>query len=188
MSTQRPSQTEARWQPYSRLNYKEIDPSILSWLLDPASLTQRLIAQCRGRFRVEVLDESWARPSSDERRALGMDSTSVARIRQVRLLCDDVPWVFARTVIPYNTLQGSVRRLKLLGNRSLGEVLFADKSMVRGQLEIAGIHVGAPLYRKATRGLKKSPAVIWGRRSVFYLSNKPLLVSEIFLADLEKQQ
>jgi len=175
---------EARWRPYSRLNYKEMTPSILSWLLDASSLTQRLIAHCPGQFRVEVLDESWARPAPGEIRALGMKPAAIARIRQVRLLCNGVPWVFARTVIPYKTLQGSVRRLKMLGNRSLGEVLFADNSMLRGELEIAGITEGDYLYHTATQGLTKKCPVIWGRRSVFYLSGKPLLVNEIFLPDL----
>lgn len=117
-----------------------------------------------------------------------MKPGSIARVRQVRLLCDGIPWVFARTIIPYTTLQGSVRRLKLLGSRSLGEVLFADKSMLRGELEIAAIRKGDLLYQQATQGLRNQPAVIWGRRSVFYLSDKPLLVSEIFLPKLMKKR
>lgn len=168
------------------MSCKAVSPSVLPWLLDAASLTQRLISHCEGQFSVQVLDESWTRPAPGEIKVLGMKPGSIARVRQVQLLCDGVPWVFARTIIPYRTLQGPVRRLKLLGNRSLGEVLFADKSMVRGELEIAAIREGDFLYQKATQGLQNHPAVIWGRRSVFYLSGKPLLVSEIFLPDLAK--
>ena len=163
-------------------------PSIRSWLLDTSSLTQRLITHCHGQFQVEVLDESWGRPAPGELQTLGMKPGTFARIRQVRLLCDGVPWVFARTVIPYKTLKGPVRRLKMLGNRSLGEVLFADKSMSRGELEIAGITEGDYLYRTATQGLANKSPVIWGRRSVFSLSGKPLLVNEIFLPDLAAEK
>jgi chorismate lyase len=34
-----------------------------------------------------------------------------ALIREVHLLCDDRPWVFARTIIPISTLRGRERRL-----------------------------------------------------------------------------
>ena len=36
----------------------------------------------------------------------------------------------------------------------------------------------------ATRRLASEPAAIWGRRSLFTLAGKPLLVSEIFLPDI----
>ncbi|MCK5090914.1 MAG: hypothetical protein KAR30_00150, partial [Gammaproteobacteria bacterium] len=61
---------------------------------------------------------------------------------------------------------------------------FADNSMRRGELEIASIVPGQRLFDLATSGLKNKPDMIWGRRSVFYLSDKPLLVSEIFLPEL----
>ncbi len=179
---------EATWKPYSRLNFNDIPEAALSWLLDPHSLTQRLLASCPGKFRVQVIDEAWARPAPSERRRLGMNAASIARIRQVRLLCDGVPWVFARTAIPYSTLTGPVRRLALLGTRPLGAVLFADKSMRRGGLEVAAIERGNFLYRQATRGLRNKPRAIWGRRSVFYLSGKPLLVNEIFLPAINARQ
>jgi chorismate-pyruvate lyase len=37
------------------------------------------------------------------------------------------------------------------------------------------------LFAAAVRGLRHHPAGIWGRRSVFRLGGKPLLVSEFFL-------
>ena len=172
---------EAIWKPYSRLNFNDIPEASLSWLLDPHSLTQRLIASCPGKFQVQVVDEAWARPAPSESRLLAMKPATVARIRQVRLLCDGVPWVFARTAIPYSTLTGPVRRLALLGTRPLGAVLFADKTMRRGELEIAAIGRGDFLYQQATKGLRNKPPTIWGRRSVFFLSDRPLLVNEIFL-------
>ncbi len=172
---------EANWKPYSRLRFHDVPQATLSWLLDPHSLTQRLIARCPGKFTVEVIDEVWASPAPSERMLLTMKPASVARIRQVRLLCNGVPWVFARTAIPYDTLAGPVRRLKLLGTKPLGAVLFADKSMRRGELEIAAINKSDFLYRQATAGLRTKPQTIWGRRSVFFLSAKPLLVNEIFL-------
>jgi chorismate--pyruvate lyase len=40
------------------------------------------------------------------------------------------------------------------------------------------------MFGRATRELKHRPQQIWGRRSVFRVGDKPLLVSEIFLPGL----
>lgn len=157
---------------------------LLPWLLDSGSLTDRLKAACPGCFRVHVLDEGWRRPRLDEARALGLPAATVAWVRQVQLLCDESPWVFARTVIPVTTLSGPQRRLAHLGNRPLGAFLFADPGMQRGPVELACIRRGQAMYSEATSGLRKKAPQIWGRRSVFRLSDKPLLVAEIFLPPL----
>jgi chorismate lyase len=156
----------------------------LAWLLDPASLTRRVVAVCPGRFRVEVVSQGWRRPLLNEARVLGMPAARYAFVRQVYLLCDEQPWVFARTVIPRTTLTGHERRLAHLHTRPLGEVLFADPSMRRGEVEVARLTPGDGLYRSATQRLAVKPAAIWGRRSLFTLSGKPLLVNEIFLPDI----
>lgn len=107
-----------------------------------------------------------------------------AVVRMVYLLCDGKPWVFARTVIPLRTLSGPQRRLTHLGSKPLGELLFADKTMRRGEVEVARLAAGSPVFSMAAQALKQKPGEIWGRRSVFYLQGKPLLVSEMFLPDL----
>ena len=121
----------------------------------------------------------------NEARQLKMRHGNYALIRQVHLLCNNQPWVFARTVIPARTLRGKQLRLARLGKKPLGAVLFADKSMQRTEMEIACILPGQPLYDLATgHQPPKQPQPIWGRRSVFFLHQRPLLVSEIFLPEI----
>jgi len=117
----------------------------------------------------------------NEAQALGVLPHERCFVREVRLLCDGQPWVFARTVIPVRTLTGPRRRLSRLGKKPLGAVLFADRSMMRSGIEIARLSPGQPLFTRATAGLSQSLANIWGRRSAFFLNHHPLLVSEIFL-------
>lgn len=117
----------------------------------------------------------------NEARTLGQRPEAYALVREVYLMCDDKPWVFARTVIPAGTLKGGRRRLANLGKRPLGAVLFADRSMRRSPVEIACLSPGQPLFARAVAPLCVTPEAIWGRRSVFRLSGQPLLVSEIFL-------
>jgi chorismate--pyruvate lyase len=175
---------EPVWHPLERMPHSRIPAAVLCWLRDPASLTRRLQHACAGDFSVRLLYQGWGRAMRNESRALGVRSHHLSLLRQVQLLCDDKPWVYARTVIPRSTLSGRERRLAFLGNRPLGALLFADPSMRRGPVEVACIRREHPVFTLATQGLAHPPVNIWGRRSVFTLHDKPLLVSEIFLPDI----
>jgi chorismate--pyruvate lyase len=172
---------EPVWQPALRKHQKIIPAGLISWIFDTPSLTQRIQRLCNGNFKVRVLSQEWQRPMFNERLMLGMRDGEYGMVRQVQLLCNRQPWVFARTVIPVRTLSGAQRRLAHLGDKPLGALLFADKSVRRGRMQVAHITPGQAIYDIATKDLRTSPAAIWGRRSVFYRNAKPLLVSEIFL-------
>lgn len=171
----------ARRHPPPRLSTTSIPTHYLPWLRDTASLTQRLIDACGGEFSVHVLSQAWDRPRPEEAQVLGMPPHGHAIVRQVQLLCGGCPWVYARTILPRATLTGSERRLAHLKSRSLGAVLFADPTMQRGRTEIVRLRPDDGLYATAAHGLDVPPAEIWGRRTVFRLRGKPLLVSEFFL-------
>jgi chorismate--pyruvate lyase len=174
---------DSRWHPHKQHRCTDIPPDLCAWLLDPESLTLRLQQLCPGRFEVRVVSQQRGRPAHSEARALGMRNGSHALIRQVQLLCGGKPWIYARTVIPERSLRGRLKRLARLGTRPLGGVLFGDPGMRRGVVELACIRSGQALYTAATAHLRKQPPAIWGRRSVFTLARKPLLVSEVFLPD-----
>ena len=150
------------------------------WLSDTGSLTQRLIDACNGELTVQVLRQNPGVPRLSERRALGLPQRRQALIREVILLGGGIPWVYARSIIPLSTLTGRLRRLRQLDNRPLGALLFSEPSMCREPVEIA-------CYTSAQMptALAAKQSTMWGRRSVFRLHNKPLLVSEIFLPDFK---
>ena len=166
---------------FPAVSHSVIPAQYLPWLLDTASLTRRLVCACSGTFRVQLLSQAWPRPRRDEARARGRRARDRALVRQVRLLCDERPWVYARTLLPRTTLTGAERRLAHLKSRSLGAVLFADPTLQRERIEIAPLRPSDRLYALATHGLDAPPNAIWGRRTVFRLHGKPLLVSEFFL-------
>lgn len=174
---------ESKWVP-ARRRLRGASPAVpWDWLLDPASLTRRLQCVCDKRFSVLVLRQGWGRPLASERRVLGGKRGERAVIREVQLMCDATPWVFARTVIPVRTLRGRQRRLTRLGSKSLGAALFADPQLRRGEMEVSRVDPGESLYGHGADMLYAADAV-WGRRSVFWVDGKPLLVSEFFLPAL----
>jgi len=176
----------AKWRPACQLYAGDIPDGIRCWLLAPGSLTRLLQQASNGNFRVRLLSQSWEMPLPDEARILGIRAKHYAMVRQVQLLCNDVPWVYARTVIPRSTLIGRQRRFIHLGNQPLGAVLFADPSMQRSEVQITRLEPQMKLHHIASMGPAGTLGTLWGRRSVFRLSKCPLLVSELFLPAIGK--
>jgi len=171
---------QQRWFQRRQLFSKHVPVDIQTWLFDPASLTARLKQKCRADFRVEVLSQVIQKPRLDEFEVLGMEAGSYALVRQVRLCCGHACWVYARTVIPFSTLKGKQRVYANLGTRPLGAMLFADRTMQRDEVMVTALY-GSQL--PAGLGLAEDD-LVWGRRSVFRVAGKPLLVSEYFLPAL----
>jgi chorismate--pyruvate lyase len=180
---------EPVWRNSYRLNRGQLPEQWRDWLLDRSSLTLRLQRACPGTFNVEVVSLRMEPPLLSEARALRRPPQELALVRQVRLLCDGQPWVFARTVIPLPSLRGGLRQLALLGNRPLGAVLFADPTMHRSAVEVTRVGRSKRLFSRAIGDTDASAEIneIWGRRSVFTLKGQPLLVSEFFLPPLAQR-
>ncbi len=166
----------ARWRWASALRHGELEAAVAPWLLDTGSLTLRLRQSCGGRFSVELLGQRWQRPAPCERRLLGLGDRAVALVRQVALRCGGEAVVYARTVLPVALLRSRYRHLARLGGRPLGEVLFRDRSMRRGAVQLVRLD-----GRRWPEGLERAPRPLWGRRSLFRLGGAPLLVSEFFV-------
>ncbi|MDH3342446.1 MAG: chorismate lyase [Gammaproteobacteria bacterium] len=174
------SRSQQRWYRRRQLFAKKLPLAVAAWLFDASSLTARLIRYSSGDFHVEVLSQEVRRPTWDEAKVLNIKQNRSALIRQVRLCCHNKAVVYARTVIPLSTLTGAERSYGNLGSRPLGAMLFADQTMRRQEVEVTTLLPGTALYEKTGA----NGGVIWGRRSVFYVGGKPLLVSEYYLPEL----
>ena len=168
------------WQSRVQLRNGALPAKLKDWLCEQRSLTRRLRLHCAHPFALEVISQRWERPLRDERQLLGIRPERLALVRQVRLLCGDRPLVFARSVIPSHTLRGATRRLSRLGPRPLADLLFTDPSVRRGEMEFTLLRPGHVLHGLTVRALQVNSQALWGRRSLFRLKRKPLLVSEMF--------
>lgn len=146
-----------------------------------------MITASNGHFSVEVLHQGIGRPLAEEARKLNMKPRSRALIREVLLLGLGTPWVFARSIVPLSTMTGRCKALGNLSDRPLGAFLFADPHMERSPLEIACLTAtGSGDYQCDFKGGRGDN--LWGRRSLFFLDRKPLLVNEIFLSTFKPLQ
>ncbi len=154
------------------------------WLGEPGSLTRRLRRRCGERFRVRVLYEGWGRPWADEALRLQIPMRRRVWVREVVLGERDRPWVHARSIIPARALRGPLRRLRHLGARPLGSVLFGRYPLRRGPIEVARLAPDDALYRLTVARVETADETLWARRSVFRVAGRGLLVTEVFLPAL----
>ncbi|BBB23053.1 chorismate--pyruvate lyase [Abyssogena phaseoliformis symbiont OG214] len=146
---------------WSNLNQVSNIPSyVLTWLDDHQSLTAKL-KQKFNRFSINVLSQAESLVHTDETELLNWHGQSV--VREVELLGDNQVVVFARSIIP---VTNDTQNLLKIGSKPLGEVLFNDKDIKRGQLQITHTHG------------------TWGRRSIFTIGSTRVLVSEFFIKNL----
>ena len=148
------------------------------WLADRGSLTERLIDASNGQLLVKVISQMDMLPSYSEADALNVSQSSPMLIRQVVLSGQEIPWIFARSAIPFSTLTGRQSSLRDIDSQPLGAVLFNDPSMTRAPVQIAR-QTASSFSVPST--VCPQEEILWARRSVFLLENKPLLVAEIFL-------
>ena len=158
--------------------------SLRAWLSDRGSLTQRLKSRCAS-FRVVPLATGLARANADEYPLLGVAPDTRVYVREVLLLCNEVPVVFAHSVLPPAGLRGGWNGITRLGSRSLGEALFSDHRIERQPLAYRRVRHDHPLYRVTITHQAVAFSSLWARRSVFCLNSHPLLVTEVFLPAIQ---
>lgn len=159
----------------------------LRWLNDRGSLTARL--QALGQFSLARLKQELAAPTPDEARELVLGRKRPTRVREVVLLCDGKPLVFAHTVLPCRPRGPLSGWLERLGDRSLGgTLLFCHAGFSRGPLLSRRLDARDALFQPAVEALQLAdhpPRTLWARRSRFSFGRQSVLVTEVFSPALE---
>lgn len=155
------------------------------WLTNRGSLTARIAQRCPG-VRVEVLFQGLRRPDRDERFVFVHGRRARVLVREVLLVCDDRPVVFAHTVVDPADLSGPWRSVATLGTRPLGAALFADPRIHRYPLRSRKVGWHHELHRRVSASVRGLPPRLWARRSLFRMHDSPILVTEVFLPEILK--
>lgn len=135
---------------------------LLDWLMEEDSMTLRFERHCQ-RVTVQPVREAFVHAADipDEFALLPDDRRYW--LREIILYGDGEPWLAGRTLVPESTLNGPEAMLRQLGTRPLGRYLFSSSTLSRDFIEPGRV------------------GQLWGRRSRLRLSEKPLLLTELFL-------
>lgn len=162
------SNTEYDWQPLA--SHRVAPPEILRhWLQDEGSLTKQLIALSAHHFQVKLVSEAWVNLGSEALRGQFGPVGQSHRFwsRKVLLLGKGEEWIAAHTLVPEHSFLSPLQQVVNLQTKPLGEFLFSHPELIRSEM------VFTPT---AGQG--------WGRRSLFFLYQKPVMVAEFFLPAL----
>lgn len=172
---------EPRWSENHQGTRHRLPNNVQSWTYEAGSLTQRLRSYYGDAVAVKILYHQWRVPFLSERRLLKLPENRYSLAREVLLHADGKPLILARTIIPETTIKSAQRNLSHLGNRPLGEVIFSYPDLERMELNVAAIP--PELWTPPAHNLAGLNQTIWGRRTVYAIRHKPMLVSEFFLPD-----
>ena len=159
------------------------EPDLAPWLRDRGSLTHRIKQRCV-RFAVDKVRTGLAHIAPDESALLGIAPHQLAYSREVFLYADDQPVVFAHSALAPQHLRSAWTAVRTLGNKPLGALLFAHPLVERKPLHYKALRNTHPLYQRAAEVLSDPPHRLWARRSLFYMHDAPLLVTEVFLPEI----
>jgi chorismate--pyruvate lyase len=161
-----------------------IPEKMQGWLSDPGSFMERLKRHNVNDARITVLNEGWCLPLSDERELLGIKDRAFAWVREVAILTGNMTLMFARTVIPRETLTGKERQLQDLKTRSLGSILFKHPVWERTEFDFFNIESNTMWHEKINKEIADTPDCLWARRSLFFLHKKTVLLTEVFFPEI----
>ena len=139
---------------------------ILSWLNEPGSITSRI--KSSSNFRLRLLRDAPGVIDSVE------DDLIIANyeennIREVVLYSDEKPLVYAKSIIPIETINFGLRLLGNLKENPLGDILFSDPEIKKKYM----------LFAK----FQSNEKIFYGRKGIYAVKGYPFSVCEIFLID-----
>tara|TARA_X000000368_G_scaffold379255_1_gene334219 strand:- start:9460 stop:9948 length:489 start_codon:yes stop_codon:yes gene_type:complete len=153
---------------------------IKSWLLEEGPITKRI--KTNEEFKLKLIHDDLGRANKSERSFLGYlngDKDSIKmNIREVILYGNKNPKVYARSVIPIETINQGLSKLGELGAKPLGDILF-EKNIFKKENTV---------YAKFKwfSSFISEKSIFWGRKTKYNVKNKPFSVMEVFLINQDE--
>jgi chorismate lyase len=146
-----------------------------------------------GRLELVRLRQRLARPLPGEPALLGIRPGEHAWVREVLLLADGQPVLYAHSVARRMALRTGWKPLSQVGLRSMGDAIFELRGLQRSPIHVRRLNSGDHLHRAARKALGKRPAAqaaalagLWARRSSFTRAGQALWITEVFLPAIGK--
>ncbi len=153
------------------LSLPTVEGEAFSWLTEEGSLTERLKEEF-GNVKVDVMYEGYISEKESE------------YMREVIIQSDDLPMIYAKTLLKKNDIEDAWNCIKSLGQQSLANILFKDPKIFRRSLSYRICKSNDALYLHLKSLNLIHDEVIWLRQSKWEREGKILLLVEVFLSNL----
>ncbi len=152
------------WSSFEAIKAEISNDQIKSWLLEEGPITKRI--KSKASFRLELIQDEFSKVKDSEKKFINTDAKKI-KAREVLLYGDNIPVVFARTIIPNPTIEKGLTDLGKLGTRPLGDILFEKNIFTKEEVVYASF--------------KDRNHIYWGRKARYSVKGLPFSVMEVFL-------
>ena len=137
---------------------------ILSWLIEPGSITSRI--KSFSDFKLELLRDGPGEVNAAEDDLI-IKNYEENNIREVVLYSDEEPLIYAKSIIPFETIRLGLGVLGNLKENPLGDILFSNPEIKKKYM----------LFAK----FESNKKIFYGRKGIYTVKSFPFSVCEIFL-------
>ena len=137
---------------------------ILSWLNEPGSITSRI--KSFSDFKLKLLRDGPGEVDASEDDLI-ISNYRENNIREVLLYSNEEPLIYAKSVIPLETIRLGLGILGNLKENPLGDILFSNPEIKKKYM----------LFAK----FESNKKIFYGRKGIYTVKGFPFSVCEIFL-------
>ena len=137
---------------------------ILSWLNEPGSITSRI--KSFSDFSLKLLRDGPGEVNAAEDDLI-ISNYEENNIREVVLYSDEEPLIYAKSIIPLETIKLGLGVLGSLKENPLGDILFSNPEIKKEYM----------LFSK----FESNKKIFYGRKGIYTVKGYPFSVCEIFL-------
>ena len=137
---------------------------ILSWLNESGSITSRI--KSFSNFRLKLLRDGPGEVNAAEDDLI-IKNYKENNIREVVLFSDEEPFIYAKSILPLETIRLGLDALGNLKENPLGDILFSNPEIKKKYM----------LFAK----FESNKRIFYGRKGIYTVKGYPFSVCEIFL-------
>ena len=152
------------WISFEKMDGLLVNKNIKSWLVEKGPITKRIKSE--ESFQLNLLKDEISYVEDVEKEFLDMISNNI-KVREVILMGNNIPRVYAKSLIPIRTIDEGFSKLGKLGTKPLGDILFEKEIFKKTDMVYAQF--------------QNKDSIFWGRKTKYIVKNMPLSVMEVFL-------
>ena len=137
---------------------------IISWLTESGSITSRI--KSFSNFRLKLLRDGPGEVDTLEDDLI-ITNYKENNIREVVLYSDEEPFIYAKSILPLETIRLGLGALGSLKENPLGDILFSNPKIKKKYM----------LFAK----FESNKRIFYGRKGIYTVKGYPFSVCEIFL-------
>ena len=152
------------WISFEKMTILLANENIKSWLIEKGPITKRI--KSKESFKLNLIKDEICSVDDSEKKFLEESSDKI-KVREVILMGNNIPRVYAKSLIPIRTIENGFSRLGELGTKPLGDILFEKEIFKKTDVVYAQF--------------QDQDSIFWGRKTKYIVKNMPLSVMEVFL-------